>query len=366
MAKEFTDSIAYLTEAREALTRLENARVRQAELELTEKKQAKTLASEKKSVEDSVNNTIKKRKDELSASYDSEIAKVQDAIKKIRSKREKAKQQSMKERIDAQTAPFKAENKEMNDKIRAMFKQNHVPGFCNSNLFYSLYFPRAVKEVLTMLLTFMICCVGIPCGIFWLLPERKTLWLVLIYLGVIVLFGGLHIIIGNITKDAHREVLMEAGQVRRSMAKNRKKIRSVTRSIRKEKTEDHYDLSSFDQEIAEKEKEKSELTAKKEEAMAYFVSTTKPAITEEIVSGSRDRINQLEAEHSQTAAQISETAVFIKNASLTLSNDYESYIGREFMQADKLNALIEMLQSGQAASITEAETLYREQNSSRR
>lgn len=366
MAKTITDNIAFLTEAKEALGRLDNARQKQAELELTEKKQAKTLASEKKTVEDNVNNTIKKRKDELTASYDSEIAKVQDAIKKIKSRREKAKQQSMKERIDAQTAPFKAENKEMNDKIRAMLKQNHVPAFCNSHLFYSLYFPRAVKEVFTMLLVFAICCIGIPCGIFWLLPQRKTLWLILIYLGVIVVFGGLYIIIGNITKDAHREVLLEAGQVRRSMEKNRKKIHSIARGIRREKTEEHYDLSSFDSELAEKEQEKSELTAKKEEALAYFTSTTKPAITEEIVSGSRDRINQLEAEHNQTAAAISETAEYIKSASLTLTNDYESYIGKEFMQADKLDGLMKILQSGQAATITEAETLYREQSTSRK
>lgn len=366
MAKTFTDGAAFLTEAREALGKLNDARARQEELELTQKRQAKTLAGEKKTVEDNVNNTVKKRRDELEASYNTEIAKVQDSIKKIKAKREKAKQQSMKERIEAQTAPYYAENKELNSKIKAMFKQNKVPGFCNSMLFYSLYFTRSVKEIFTMILTFLICCVGIPCGIFWLLPQRRTLWLILIYLGVIVIFGGIYIVIGNITKDAHREVLLEAGQVRRTMDKNRKKARSVTRSIRREKTEEHYDLSSFDAELAEKEKEKADLNTKKEEAVAYFVSTTKPAITEEIVSGSRDRINALEAEHKQTQADLQENADFIKKASLALTEDYESYIGKEFMQADRLDALIQILQSGQAANITEAESLYREQQSGRR
>lgn len=366
MAKEFTDNIAFLTEAREALVQLENARVRRSELELSEKKQSKLLASEKKAVEDAVNSTIKKRSDELAASYDTEIAKLQDAMKKIRVKREKAKQQSMKERIEAQIAPYKEENKEMNGKIKAMLKQNQAPGFCNSTLFYALYFPRSVKEVLTMIATFLICCVGIPCGIFWLLPERKTLWLILIYLGVIIVFGGLYIVIGNITKDAHRQVLLEAGQVRRAMAKNRKKMNSITRSIRREKSEEHYDLSSFDSELAEKEKEKTELSAKKEEAMAYFVSTTKPAITEEIVSGSRERIAQLEAAYNQTSKELADNAAYIKNAALELSNDYESYIGKEFMQADKLAALIRILQDGKAANITEAEAFYREQSNTRR
>ena len=36
--------------------------------------------------------------------------------------------------------------------------------------------------------------------------------------------------------------------------------------------------------------------------------------------------------------------------------------GKEFMQKDKLDALLVILQSGQAASITDAQNLYREQN----
>lgn len=366
MAKEFTDNIAFLTEAREALNQLESARARQAELELSEKRQAKTLAAEKKTVEDTVNSTVKKRSDELASSYDSEISRLQDAMKKIRAKREKAKQQGIKERIEAQTAPFREENKEMNNKIKAILKQDQAPALCNSTLFYALYFPRSVKEVLTMIAAFLVCCVGIPCGIFWLLPEKKTLWLILIYLGVIIVFGGLYIVIGNVTKDAHRAALLEAGQVRRAMAKNRRKMNSIRRSIRREKSEEHYDLSSFDKELADKEKEKEELTAKKEEAMAYFVSTTKPAITEEIVSGSRERIAQLETAHDQTKKDMDENAAYIKKAGLHLSNDYESYIGKEFMQADKLEALIRILQDGQAANITEAEALYRQQSTARR
>lgn len=366
MAKEFTDPIGFLTEAKEALQQLEAARAKQEELQLSEKRQSKLLASEKKAVEDAVNSTIKKRKDELASSYDTEIAKLQDSMKKTRAKREKAKQQGIKERIEAQLAPFKEENKEMNGKIKTMLKQDHAPAFCNSTLFYALYFPRSVKEVLTMIFTFLVCCAGIPCGIFWLLPERKPLWLVLIYLGVIIIFGGLYIMVGNVTKDAHRQVLLEAGQVRRAIAKNRKKMNSITRSIRREKSEEHYDLSAFDRELADKEKEKTELAAKKEEAMAYFIRTTKPAITEEIVSGSRERISQLEAAYGQTEKELAENADVIKNASLTLSNDYESYIGKEFMQADKLEALIRILQDGKAANITEAEAFYRELSSAKR
>ncbi len=366
MAKTFTEPAVFLAEASQALSELEKAKARQAELDLQEKREAKALAAEKKAVEDMVNTTVKKRSDELAAGYDAEIQRLQDAVKKIRGKREKAKQQGIRERIEAQTEPYKEENREMNGKIKAMFRQNHVPAFCNSLLFYSLYFPRSVREILTMLAAFFVCCAAVPCGIFWLLPQRKAWQLILIYLGVIIVFGGLYIAVGNITKDAHRDVLAEAGQVRRAMAKNRRKMRAAARSIRREKTEDHYDLSRFDEEIAQKEKEKEELMKKKEEAMAGFLRVTKPAIIEEIVSGSQERIAQMEESHEQTARSLEEISAYIKSASLSLCDDYESYIGKEFMQVDKLHSLIEMINSKQAATISEAQMRYREQNTARR
>ena len=139
--KTVAGNVLLIKEAKEALLQLEASQIRKDELDLQEKKQAKALASEKKAVEDRVNSTIKKRHDELTRQYDSEISKVQDAIKKIKSKREKAKQQSMKERIASQLAPYIAENKEMKDKIKGLLKQHRIPVFCNTHFYYSyIYF----------------------------------------------------------------------------------------------------------------------------------------------------------------------------------------------------------------------------------
>ena len=360
--KTVAGNVLLIKEAKEALLQLEASQVRKNELDLQEKKQAKALTAEKKAVEDQVNSTIKKRQDELSRRYDSEIAKVQDAIKKIKAKREKAKQQSMKERIAGQLAPYIAENKEMKDKVKGLLKQNHVPGFCNTHFYYSLYFPRTMKELITMLLTFVICFVAIPYGIFQLIKEPKTWILILIYLVIALVFGGLYIAIGNVTKDKHLAILQEAGQIRRQIAKNKKKMKSIQKSIKRERTEEHYDLSTFDTELAEKEQQKAELQAKKDEAMAHFLNTVKPAIIEEITAGTRDKIAQMEAEHAQTMTALQQKASQIKEESFRLSRDYEAHIGKEFMQKDKLDALVVILQSGQASTITDAENLYREQN----
>ena len=181
MAKIFTDNVAFLQEAKEALAKYKETVNREEELTLQEKQQAKILSAEKKAVEDNVAGTIKKRRGELTAKYDTELSRIQDGLKKIRSQREKAKQKSMKERIEAQNAPFKDENREMHNKIRGLFRQDRVPSFCNSTLFYSIYYPGTVKEILVLLAVFAVCCVLIPCGLYSLLPQKRTLWLILIY-----------------------------------------------------------------------------------------------------------------------------------------------------------------------------------------
>ena len=212
-----------------------------------------------------------------------------------------------------------------------------------------------------MMLTFVICFVVIPGGIFWLLENPKTWMLILIYLVIVLVFGGLYVVVGNVTKDKHLATLQEAGQIRRLVAKNKKKMKSVQKGIKREKTEEHYDLGDFDAELAEKEQQRAELQAKKEEALAHFLNTVKPAIIEEITAGSRDKIARMEEEHNQTAMALQQKIAQIKEESFRLSRDYESHIGKEFMQKDKLDALLVILQSGQAIGITEAQALYREQ-----
>ena len=73
----------------------------------------KALDTEKKQMTDAVGSTVKKRRDDINSSYDAEINKAQDQLKKARAKREKAKNQGMKERIAEETSELHEYNKEL-------------------------------------------------------------------------------------------------------------------------------------------------------------------------------------------------------------------------------------------------------------
>ena len=89
MGQQMTDQIAFLTEARTALEGLELSRDREKQLKLDESKVGKALDAEKKSLEDNISSTVRKRRDAIASSYDAEIDKAEDKLKKARVKKKR-------------------------------------------------------------------------------------------------------------------------------------------------------------------------------------------------------------------------------------------------------------------------------------
>ena len=103
MGQAITDYVKFLADARDAVYRLDCDQKTAGQLEVLEKEQERELEAAGRAVTDAVNQTVRKRLEEISSSYDKEIAKGQDRLKKARAKREKAKSRGMKERIAEET-----------------------------------------------------------------------------------------------------------------------------------------------------------------------------------------------------------------------------------------------------------------------
>lgn len=161
MAQTITDYSAFLTDAREAVEELAGLERREAELEAQEKRLERTLEAEKKAVADAIHSTIRRRNEEICSSYDKEIAKGQERLKKIRSKREKAKSQGVKDRIAEETSEIRSHNRELRIKMRTLFQQKHVPFFCNSGCYYALFSPRGVREFFALFCAMLVCFLAV-------------------------------------------------------------------------------------------------------------------------------------------------------------------------------------------------------------
>ena len=358
MAQPITDQVGFLSEACRAVQELSASKNSLDKIRLDEKRLEKDLEAEKKAVADAISLTVKKRMEEINGSYDKEIAKGQDRLKRVRSKREKAKSQGIKERIAEETKELHDDNRELKLQMKTTFQKDRVPRFCKSTWYYSLYFTRGFSEFLILLVTILICFLAVPYGIYMLLPEKSTYYLIGIYFAVVVFFG-IYILINNKTKVRHQEALKQGRKIRDLMRTNHKKIRVITNSIRRDRDEAVYDLEKYDDEIAQIEQDLSDITSKKKEALNTFEKVTKTIISDEIAGASREKIERLEEELLRASEEAKEAEVKVKEQTLFITDNYESYLGTEFMVPEKLDELADFIRMGKATTISEAEALYR-------
>ena len=93
MGQPITDHAAFFASAGQAVEELEALNTEVEQLEADEKKLESSLKGKQRSVTETISQTVKQRKEEITKSYDAELGKVQDRLKKVRAKREKAKNQ---------------------------------------------------------------------------------------------------------------------------------------------------------------------------------------------------------------------------------------------------------------------------------
>lgn len=362
MQQTITDPVAFLAEAREALEELSLLNDRKAQLDTEEKRLEKTLETEKKALADTVSQTVKKRLDELTLGYDREIGKGQEQLKKARMKREKAKNQGMKDRIAEETAELHAYNRELKLQMKTLFQKKGVPGFCNTNLYYSLYFTRGLGEFARLLAAVAICFLAIPYGVYLWLPEQKQLYLMLIYLADILIFGGLYIAVSNRTKLFYTDTLKAGRNLRDQIRANNKKIRVIVHTIKKDRNEAVYDLEKYDDQIAQLEQSLAEIAGKKRDALNTFDHVTRTIIADEITNNSRERLETMERQLYDLKRQTGEAQQQLQQKNLEITDRYSVYLGREFLDPMKIRELSDLIKTGAASNLSEAIQVYQNKN----
>lgn len=359
MGKTSEECLDFLGKAREALENLSITEDREEQLKADEKRLRKALEAERKLVADTISQTVKKRRDEIVDTYDKEIDKVQEQLKKVRAKREKAKNEGVKERISNETEDLHLQIKELKTQMKSAFKEKHVPGFCNSALYYSLFFPKWPKELMTALMFVLIFFLAVPCGVYFMIPERTHLYLVVIYVLDILIFGGIYISISNRTKLKYMETLRDGRDDRDKLRALNKQIKKVTSSIKRDRDDAKYHLEKFDDDIAQYQQDLNEITAKKKEALNYFETVTKTILQDEIEHNHKEQLDDLDTQYHQVEEEWKRTAAEVKEKRLSITDNYGTYLGKEYLDPMKIAELCLIVQNGQAANVSEAIAVHK-------
>lgn len=349
-----------LIEMKETMLQLYESKSKSNSLKNDEEKLEKSIQNTEKSIDDEINSTIKKRRREIEETYDEQVDKIKTKIKKTKDKRDKRKNCKVSERIQEETASLRELNGKLGQEAKQLFHQNKVPGFCNTKLFYALYVPNSFEDILIILGAILSMLLILPTSIYFLLnQEENIVSLIIIYFITALLTIGGYVLIGNKTKEKHRETVQEVKQIRVQIKENKKKIAVIRKKILKDRDESNYGLESFDEEIASFEREITGITEQKNEALSVFDNTTSHIIASEIRTHHEEELSGLIQDFEKLHIEAKKADERVNELTFKLANNYEPYIGKDFMTVDKLDALINIIKAGTANTISEAISFYK-------
>lgn len=349
-----------LIEIRETLIDRQAFQAKRSTLAQEEQKLEKSIQNAEKEEADEIASTIRKRRQEIEDSFDKQIDNIGVRIKKTRDKRDKRKNLKMSERIEAETASLREENTRLKMEIRTLLKQKHVPAYCNSRIYFALYMPKYLSDILLIICALLLTLLIVPCGFyFFLLPEEKILYLILTYIAVVILFGSIYLLIGSHTKDKFPGELKQILSLRARIRSNVKKINGIKKNIKKDGDESTYELESFDEELDKLNNEQSEIVEQKKEALLAFENTTSRLITSGIKDRHSEKLASLRADYDKVCNEASDMEGKIKALMIKMASEYEPLIGKDLLTVDRLDSLINIIKAGNASTISEAVAFYK-------
>ncbi len=349
-----------LETVKQKLSDLTDCQNQSESLELQEAKLEKSIKGMEKDIADEISTTLRQRKEEIEKTYDAQLDLTRQQIKKIKNRKMKSKTEKVNERIDNETAGTREEYRLLNLEIKDLYKGNKIPLILHNRFFYSIFFPGKLADLLVIILTVAVLLLALPYVIYTqLLPEEKLVFLFLIYTFIVLLFGGIYLLLENNIKNKHRSTFAQVQKIRRQMALIRRKINNIRKGILKDKDESVYELEDFDREVLELEEELNKINSGKKEALGTFENSTRNVIRDEINQQHQEELLRFKKEYAKVYSDSKEIQETMKNLSLLIASEYEAYLGKEFLDKNKLEVLIQLMNEKNIATISEAIAYYR-------
>lgn len=340
---------------KETLLELDGYKQTSAGLEQKEALLEQDADEKERLMNEEINQTLLNRKEDVARSFDDQIEKIQSRIKKTQFKKDKSKDALVTKRIKDETSTLREENQQYSMEARTIFKKAHIPSLCNSRLYYALFAPKGIGDIGIVLLFILAALLLLPCGIYFVLLKDPKIWmLILIYFIDVILVLGAYRLIYHLTREEHPDDIMKVRILRQKIRANHKKIDAIKNAIKRDSDESRYNLDHFDKELKQLEDKYSEIIKEKNTALLNFESETRRAIIQETQAGWQKEIAGLKEQLDEVHRELQLQEDRIKDLSLSLARDYEGYLGKDLLTLDKIDQLIDILESRKAGTISEA------------
>ena len=322
-----------------------------------ELKQSEKAYSMEKSVAEGITTALKKKKEEIAATYDRELSQYQDQIDVCKTERAKAKANAIAQRIQVETAPLNQQNQQLEAQIELKFKENKVPVVCKKRAISMLFFPKNSRDWTIDILVGVGLIFFIPLFFSLAISNRLVLaFTFFVYVGALFTVY-LYLLHKYMLKFAG--VNEEVEELRKQIRINNKNKQLMTNRIKKSQDETGYNLGSFDDKITGIQQVMQNTVEKRQEALENFESEIRHQITADITAANKDELLGLQQEFESKRQELSDKKEEIEQIEKQLKEEYEPVFGKDLLYKQRLNKFDSFCQENADLSLEEALTQYR-------
>ena len=352
-----SELIKPVNRAKQLLNDLDEAEKDKTRLTGELKQSEKAYSSMEKSVAEGITTALKKKKEEIAATYDRELSQYQDQIDVCKTERAKAKANAIAQRIQVETAPLNQQNQQLEAQIELKFKENKVPVVCKKRAISMLFFPKNSRDWTIDILVGVGLIFFIPLFFSLAISNRLVLaFTFFVYVGALFTVY-LYLLHKYMLKFAG--VNEEVEELRKQIRINNKNKQLMTNRIKKSQDETGYNLGSFDDKITSIQQVMQNTVEKRQEALENFESEIRHQITADITAANKDELLGLQQEFESKRQELSDKKEEIEQIENQLKEEYEPVFGKDLLYKQRLNKFDSFCQENADLSLEEALTQYR-------
>ncbi len=344
----------FLKAAKNNILEIEAAEEKIKKLTLGEKKAKKHLDNAKKIVEAEIEKVWKAGYESACGELTAQVNHKEKDVVKLKNERASIKAKGIADRIAKETEYLHRENQSKKKDIETMYKEDGVPFFCKLRYYFALFAPKGISDLFILVATQLVVFGIIPLLVYYLIPDRTTTHLVIVYVVALLLFGSMYGIILYFTRIRHSEAVKAARELTIQIRANKKQIEAVKNRIERDEDESGYGLADIDKKIAASQSELDVLSERLEAAKNEFETVTKERLKSEVEAKHKETMDALEAEYAAKEQALEETNSLLAGLNTERENVYSIRIPKEYLKVQKINKIMELFESRNAVTIDSA------------
>jgi hypothetical protein len=351
----------YLKEAKSAIIDLND---KQKELKAVKEKEEslnRSLNKLEKEQADCIEKTTKAKKNEILKHYESLYTQAGKVVKEKEEVKAKARSEKIKAIVEEGTASVKEECQKIKDELKQKMIDEKIPFFVNTKLFYALFMPTVFTDYLLMFFVLVICVVGIPFYIYRQNRFTDMIWLVVLIIAAIFIYGCVIILIDHLFVEKRRDAIKECAQIRKEYINAKKAISNKAEKVRREIKDDQLALDTYDYDIKKAREEQQRVIEEKNSTLKQFDEVMVEQTRQEVIQAAKKDFDEIEEKIVDIKNELKTTTDEYEKLQAEVKEKYESELGKDLMSERAISALIDRVNKSEeeVTSIEQAKALLK-------